>query len=54
MFEKEGYSDPVEYHDNILATGAVDVDHRVIPGVSNDLGMLIMLCIVAVSVTYET
>ncbi|XP_074036944.1 uncharacterized protein isoform X2 [Leptinotarsa decemlineata] len=37
MFEKEGYSDPVEYHDTLIPSGAVDVDHRVVPGLSGDL-----------------
>ncbi|KAJ8975873.1 hypothetical protein NQ317_015206 [Molorchus minor] len=37
LFEKEGYSDPVEYHDNLVPSGAVDVDHRVLPGIAGDL-----------------
>ncbi|KAJ8925437.1 hypothetical protein NQ315_009270 [Exocentrus adspersus] len=37
LFEKEGYSDPVEYHDNTVRSGAVDVDHRVLPALTGDL-----------------
>ncbi|XP_023311502.1 histone-lysine N-methyltransferase 2D [Anoplophora glabripennis] len=37
-FEKEGYRDPVEYHDNLEPSGAVDVDHRVLPGLEGSLG----------------
>lgn len=32
MFEKEGYSDPVEYHDNAVQSGVEDIDQRVLPG----------------------
>ncbi|XP_019755927.1 uncharacterized protein LOC109534634 isoform X1 [Dendroctonus ponderosae] len=36
LFEKEGYGDPVEYHDSSLCSGAVDVDHRgIIPGMGD-------------------
>lgn len=34
MFEKEGYSDPVEYHDNAVHSGMEDVDHRVMPNIA--------------------
>lgn len=33
MFEKEGYSDPVEYHDNAVQSGVEDIDQRVLPGI---------------------
>lgn len=36
MFEKEGYSDPIEYHDNVdHGSGAGDVDHRVLPSLAS-------------------
>lgn len=35
MFEKEGYGDPVEYHDTSLQSGALDIDQRVIPGMGD-------------------
>jgi len=34
-FEKEGYADPIEYHDGVSRSEAVDVDHRVIPGMGD-------------------
>ncbi|KAK4883913.1 hypothetical protein RN001_000184 [Aquatica leii] len=36
MSEKTGYTDPVEYHDEIMYVGASDVDHRVLPSLIND------------------
>lgn len=38
MFEKEGYSDPVEYHDNAIRRGVEDVDQRVLPSVGTEMG----------------
>lgn len=38
MFEKEGYRDPVEYHDNPIQTGVEDVDQRVLPSVGTEMG----------------
>ncbi|KAL1512929.1 hypothetical protein ABEB36_002429 [Hypothenemus hampei] len=35
IFEKKGYAEPVEYHDSAVRTGAVDVDHRVLPSISD-------------------
>lgn len=48
MFEKEGYSDPVEYHDSTIHSGIEDVDHRVIPSIDDEgdmgkFGILIVL-----------
>ncbi|CAG9820424.1 unnamed protein product [Phaedon cochleariae] len=37
MFEKEGYTDPVEYHDTLIPSGAVDVDQRILPSISADM-----------------
>ncbi|XP_057656389.1 regulation of nuclear pre-mRNA domain-containing protein 2 [Diorhabda carinulata] len=37
MFEKEGYNNPIEYHDAIIPRGVLDVDHRVLPGITNEL-----------------
>ncbi|XP_060536279.1 uncharacterized protein LOC132708153 isoform X2 [Cylas formicarius] len=34
-FEKEGYADPIEYHDNSGQRGATDVDQRVLPGMGD-------------------
>lgn len=38
MFEKEGYRDPVEYHDNAVRSGVEDVDQRVLPIVVTEMG----------------
>uniref|UniRef100_A0A6P7H0K6 Regulation of nuclear pre-mRNA domain-containing protein 2 n=1 Tax=Diabrotica virgifera virgifera TaxID=50390 RepID=A0A6P7H0K6_DIAVI len=37
MFEKQGYTNPIEYHENLRNSRALDVDHRIIPGISNDM-----------------
>jgi hypothetical protein len=37
IFEKEGYIEGVEYHDNIATSGATDVDHRVLHPLSAEL-----------------
>lgn len=34
LFEKEGYSDPIEYHDSQRMGSGVDIDHRVLPMIS--------------------
>ncbi|KAF2879770.1 hypothetical protein ILUMI_26396 [Ignelater luminosus] len=36
LFEKEGYGDPIEYHDANVFSGAEDVDHRVLPSIITD------------------
>lgn len=30
IFEKESYSEPIEYHDTVLNHGGGDVDHRLL------------------------
>lgn len=39
-FEKEAYNNPVEYHDNQTHGTGVDVDHRVLPILSNQKVLL--------------
>lgn len=29
-FEKQSYSEPIEYHDNVVNHGGGDVDHRIL------------------------
>lgn len=36
QFEKESFSNPVEYHDNVRS-GALDVDHRILPEIAPEL-----------------
>lgn len=35
LFEKEGFSDPIEYHDMQAHGTGVDMDHRVLPVIPN-------------------
>jgi hypothetical protein len=46
IFEKEGYIEGVEYHDNIATSGATDVDHRVLHPLSAELGKYLTSVIV--------